>query len=100
MIVWGGYDGSAYLNDGGQYDPVGNAWTATTTAGAPSGRCHPHGGLDRLEDDRLGRVRTAASYLNDGGQYDPVGERLDGDHDNGRAVGTLTATRRSGPARG
>ncbi len=25
-------------NDGGQYDPVGNAWTATTTTGAPSAR--------------------------------------------------------------
>ncbi len=117
MIVWGGYNGNA-LNDGGQYDPVANAWAATTTAGAPSGRdshtavwtgsrmivwggstaalperrrpvrpgrerldgdddrarrrdVSPHGGLDRLEDDRLGRV-GCAPYLNDGGQYDPV----------------------------
>ena len=38
MIVWGGYNGSTYLNTGGVYDPVGNAWSATTTAGAPSVR--------------------------------------------------------------
>ena len=41
MLVWGGRDGSPsgdYFNDGGQYDPVENSWTAMTTAGAPSGR--------------------------------------------------------------
>jgi N-acetylneuraminic acid mutarotase len=37
MIVWGGYDGSS-VNTGGQYDPVTDSWTATTTAGAPTGR--------------------------------------------------------------
>jgi N-acetylneuraminic acid mutarotase len=26
MIVWGGDSGSGYLNDGGRYDPVMNAW--------------------------------------------------------------------------
>jgi N-acetylneuraminic acid mutarotase len=39
MIVWGGAGGTL-LNDGGQYDPVGDSWTATTTTGAPSGRAY------------------------------------------------------------
>ena len=26
------------FNDGGRYDPIGNAWIATTTAGAPVAR--------------------------------------------------------------
>jgi hypothetical protein len=38
MIVWGGYDGTNYLNTGGPYDPAGNFWTATTTTGAPTKR--------------------------------------------------------------
>jgi hypothetical protein len=37
MIVWGGTNGF-YLNSGGQYDPVGNTWAATTGIAAPSGR--------------------------------------------------------------
>jgi hypothetical protein len=37
MIVWGGENGTAF-NTGGQYDPVGNSWTATATIGAPTGR--------------------------------------------------------------
>jgi N-acetylneuraminic acid mutarotase len=36
MLVWGGVD-SFSLNTGGAYDPVSNAWTATTTTGAPVG---------------------------------------------------------------
>src|SRR5450759_1879383 len=40
MIVWGGWYGPPFnsLNDGGQYDPVANTWTATAAAGAPSAR--------------------------------------------------------------
>jgi N-acetylneuraminic acid mutarotase len=34
MIVWGGVDGPSYFNTGGQYDPAGNSWTSTATAGA------------------------------------------------------------------
>ena len=37
MVVWGGYNGSP-LGDGGLYDPAGNAWTAMTNTGAPTGR--------------------------------------------------------------
>ena len=39
MIVWGGTpDYTAVLNTGGVYDPAGDSWTATNTAGAPSAR--------------------------------------------------------------
>jgi N-acetylneuraminic acid mutarotase len=38
-IVWGGivWDGSL-VNTGGRYDPIADAWTATSTTGAPSPR--------------------------------------------------------------
>jgi N-acetylneuraminic acid mutarotase len=38
MVVWGGTAGTAGnppLNTGGRYDPLGNSWQATATAGAP-----------------------------------------------------------------
>jgi N-acetylneuraminic acid mutarotase len=36
MIVWGGYNGSSYLNTGAAYDPGTDSWTPTTTVNAPS----------------------------------------------------------------
>jgi N-acetylneuraminic acid mutarotase len=38
MIVWGGRDATTYFNTGGQYDPVANSWSATTTTDAPGVR--------------------------------------------------------------
>ncbi|MCB1576018.1 MAG: hypothetical protein KDI81_01390, partial [Xanthomonadales bacterium] len=38
MIVWGGYDGTAYLNSGARYDPAGDRWTGMSTSNAPVGR--------------------------------------------------------------
>ncbi len=41
MIVWGGAGDVGFtsnLNTGGVYDPLSNAWSATSTSGAPSGR--------------------------------------------------------------
>ena len=38
MIVWGGYDGSAWLNSGSRYNPSTDSWTATTLTNAPGGR--------------------------------------------------------------
>jgi N-acetylneuraminic acid mutarotase len=74
MIVWGGdaVTGPGRLNTGGQYDPVGNSWSATTTTGAPTGR------------DRHTAVWADTSMIvwggsdgvidfNTGAQYDPVG---------------------------
>ena len=42
MIVWGGWNGSSYLNTGGRYDPSTASWTPTSTANVPSARyLHP-----------------------------------------------------------
>jgi len=72
MIVWGGEDDIPLAqNTGARYDPVGNAWSATTTTGAPPARWFHTavwtgakmivwGGLDGTSD------------LNTGGVYDPV----------------------------
>jgi hypothetical protein len=38
MILWGGYDGSSFVNTGGRYNPGFDSWTATSTANAPTAR--------------------------------------------------------------
>src|SRR5438132_10952116 len=38
MIVWGGWNGSSYLNTGGKYNPSTDSWVATSTTNAPLGR--------------------------------------------------------------
>jgi N-acetylneuraminic acid mutarotase len=71
MIVWGGY-GGAYLNDGGQYDPLGNAWTATATTNAPSVRSL-HTAVWTGSRMIVWGGTNGSGFLNDGGQYDPAG---------------------------
>jgi N-acetylneuraminic acid mutarotase len=72
MIVWGGYDNISpyYFNDGGQYDPVANVWTATTTTSAPSARAYDTAVWTGSRMIVWGGFGGAD--LNDGGQYDPV----------------------------
>ena len=38
MIVWGGYDGSSFINSGGFYDPAIDSWSASLATDAPSAR--------------------------------------------------------------
>ena len=38
MIVWGGFNGSSFLNTGGRYNPSTDSWTATSTTNAPAAR--------------------------------------------------------------
>jgi N-acetylneuraminic acid mutarotase len=38
MIVWGGDNGNAFLNDSGRYDPALNTWKPLPTGEAPAGR--------------------------------------------------------------
>ena len=38
MIVWGGFNGSGYLNTGGRYNPGTDSWAAINTINAPTAR--------------------------------------------------------------
>jgi N-acetylneuraminic acid mutarotase len=38
MIIWGGFNGSTYLNSGGRFDPTTGTWTPTSTINAPFAR--------------------------------------------------------------
>jgi N-acetylneuraminic acid mutarotase len=41
MIIWGGYsDATGEVSTGGQYDPITDSWTTTTTANTPTVRVH------------------------------------------------------------
>ena len=65
MIVWGGTDDSINFNNGGRYNPTTNAWVATTTANAPTGR---FGHTAVWTGDQM--IVWGGSYgLNTGGKY-------------------------------
>jgi N-acetylneuraminic acid mutarotase len=72
MILWGGYNGSSYLNSGGRYNPATDSWTATSTAGAPTGRAH-HA---MLWADNLVLVwgGSGLSNMRSGGRYNPISD--------------------------
>ena len=70
MIIWGGWDGSNAQNDGARYNPATDSWAPIpTTVLLLLGM--PHGSLDRLRDDRLGRLGWQRCS-NDGARYDPA----------------------------
>jgi N-acetylneuraminic acid mutarotase len=70
MIVWGGCSGSGLIcstpaNTGGRYNPATNAWTATSTTGAPTARSGHVAVWTGAEMIVWGSGRT-------GGRYDPL----------------------------
>jgi N-acetylneuraminic acid mutarotase len=71
-IVWGGvsWDGNV-LNDGGRYDPIADAWTATSTTGAPSGRTYHAAVWTGTQMIIWGGIDLNGP-LGDGGRYDPA----------------------------
>ena len=71
MIIWGGFNG-AFLNTGGQYDPVADSWTATTLVGAPTGRS-THTAVWTGSRMVVWGGFDGANRVNTGGRYDPVG---------------------------
>jgi N-acetylneuraminic acid mutarotase len=73
MIVWGGNDGVSYVNTGGQYDPVGDSWSATTTTGAPTGR-RSHIAVWTGARMIVWGGDSGSTFFNTGGQYDPAGD--------------------------
>ena len=91
MIVWGGYNGSSYFNDGGRYNPAADSWTAVTTTGAPAARDVSHGGVDGQRDDRLGRIDGSVSLFERRRALQSGGQQLDGGDDHRRARRALPA---------
>jgi hypothetical protein len=71
MIVWGGFDGTNYLNTGGRYDPVTDSWTATGTTNAPDARRY-HTAVWTGTEMFVWGGSSNAGYFNTGGRYDPV----------------------------
>ncbi len=76
MIVWGGFSG-AYVNTGGNLRPRDEHLDGAEQARRSFRARLPHGGVDGVQDDRLGRLRRIYS-LNTG--LDPrPGRRRDDD---------------------
>lgn len=83
VLIWGGYNGSGYLNSGAMYDPVTDSWRDISTLNAPSNRAY-HSAAWCEWTDWQGRRRSELvvwggwdgnSYLNNGAQYDPALDR-------------------------
>jgi N-acetylneuraminic acid mutarotase len=72
MIVWGGRDVPAAVNTGSRYDPVGNSWSATATAGAATARSTHSAVWTGTEMIVWGGLTTAQAALNTGGRYNPT----------------------------
>jgi hypothetical protein len=70
MIVWGGDDRTNPLNTGGQYDPVGNSWTATAaTTGTPAARSDHTAVWTGSKMIVWGGDTEGTNLMNTGGQY-------------------------------
>jgi N-acetylneuraminic acid mutarotase len=70
MIVWGGYSGSDFINSGGMYDPLTDAWSAVSTAPL-SGR-FLHTAVWTGTHMIIWGGSGAAGLLNDGAAYNPA----------------------------
>jgi len=72
MIIWGGYNGSGYLNTGGRYNPGTDDWTVTAMNNVPTGRRQHSAVWDGTEMIVWGgSCGTTCSY-NTGGRYNPA----------------------------
>ena len=78
MIIWAGdTPGSGTpnaLDTGGQYDPIADAWTSTTTTGAPSGRIGPSAVWTGTVMVVWGGGAAGGGVVSGGGRYDPVAD--------------------------
>jgi N-acetylneuraminic acid mutarotase len=74
MIIWGGSNGSSYLNTGARYNPTTDTWAATSTSNAPSRRSLHTGVWTATEMIVWGGYffdNNGGHYLDTGGRYDP-----------------------------
>lgn len=74
MIVWGGYDGAAWLSTGGRYDPVADTWTATRNDATTPSRRHTHTSVWTGTEMIVWGGWDGTNYLATGGRYDPVSD--------------------------
>ena len=70
MIAWGGNNSGSVLGDGGRYSLFSEAWTATSTAGAPTARSG-HTAVWTDYEMLVWGGTNVSSYLGDGGRYAP-----------------------------
>lgn len=75
MFVWGGFDDAADRSDGAIYDPAKNAWTAVSSASAPSPRSLA---VAVWTGSRVvvfgGGPSQTGEGINDGAEYDPASD--------------------------
>jgi len=73
MLIWGGNDGIAYLNDGSLYDPTTGSWSAISSASAPSPRAYPSPVWTGSEMLLWGGYDDS-QYFDTGGRYAPASD--------------------------
>ncbi|MDD5223898.1 MAG: hypothetical protein PHE84_07895 [bacterium] len=74
MIVWGGWDGAAYLQDGSRYDPSADSWMSTALdANTPSGR-QQHTAVWTGTEMIVWGGNDGGGLANTGGRYNPSGD--------------------------
>jgi len=86
MIVWGGYDGISYPNNGARYNPDTDSWKPINTVDAPSPRAGHTAvwtgkemivwggatcGLRDMYGQRVSSLPTC-THLQTGARYDPT----------------------------
>ena len=72
-LIWGGWDGTTALSDGGSYDPSTNSWTTLATSSAPAAR-YQHTAVWTGSTMLIwGGIDTAGSALKSGGIFTPGG---------------------------
>jgi N-acetylneuraminic acid mutarotase len=76
MLIWGGSIPVSpfHSNSGGLYDPVADAWTATTLTGAPTVRSGHDTVWTGTEMIVWGGLTTGGVLLSDGFRYDPAAD--------------------------
>jgi hypothetical protein len=72
MIIWGGRDGSTYLNDGARYNPSTDTWTTLSTNGAPEERGEHTAVWTGSEMIIWGGTKDQLKLKNNGARYNPI----------------------------
>ena len=71
LIVWGGFDGASYLNDGAMLDLTALQWSPIPTANAPEARSE-HAGVWTGQEMIVLGGRNGSGTLSDAWAFDPV----------------------------